>query len=77
MKGSLGLDGTCLLYSSISFLVILWGAYTIPDNRGKSLVNVEENIRNIMMSTMQLKDVNIIERDMINPRKNSTGTKTL
>ena len=64
LKELLGLDGICLLYSSVSFLVILWGAYTIPDNRGKSLVKVEENIAKIMMSTIQLKDENMIEKNV-------------
>ena len=64
LKELLGLDGICLLYSSVSFLVILWGAYTIPDNRGKSLVKVEENLAKIMMSTIQLKDENMIEKNV-------------
>ena len=64
LKELLGLDGICLLYSSVSFLVILWGAYTIPDNRGKSLVKVEENLAKIMMSTLQLKDENMIEKNV-------------
>ena len=75
LKESLGLDGTCLLYSLISFFVILWGAYTIPDNRGKSLVKVEENITKIMKSTIQLKDLNMVEKNLIIKSNGHTETE--
>ena len=59
LENAIGLGYVCVIYSSICFLVILWGSFTIPDNRGKSLVKVEENTRkitsgsrNIMMSTV-------------------------
>ena len=59
LENAIGLGHVCVIYSSICFLVILWGSFTIPDNRGKSLVKVEENTRkitsgsrNIMMSTV-------------------------
>ena len=59
LENAIGLGYVCVIYSCICFLVILWGAFTIPDNRGKSLVKVEENSRkitsgsrNIMMSTL-------------------------
>ena len=56
LEESIGLGGVCLLYASICFLLLLWGAYTIPDNRGKSLVKVEENsAAKIMVATMQMK----------------------
>ena len=55
LEESIGLGGVCLLYSSICFLLLLWGTYTIPDNRGKSLVKVEENSAKIMVATMQMK----------------------
>ena len=35
--------GTFYMYASVQFLALLWGSYTIPDNRGLSLVRVEEN----------------------------------
>ena len=75
LKESLGLDGTCLLYSLISFFVILWGAYTIPDNRGKSLVKVEENITKIMKSTIQMKDINMVEKNLIIKSNGHTETE--
>ena len=75
LKESLGLDGTCLLYSLISFFVILWGAYTIPDNRGKSLVKVEENITKIMKSTIQVKDINMVEKNSIIKSNGHTETE--
>jgi hypothetical protein len=30
-------------YAGLQTVALLWGAYTIPDNRGLSLVRVEEN----------------------------------
>ena len=38
----LGLHGTFFFFAAISFGCCLWGLKTIPDNRGKSLVKVEE-----------------------------------
>ena len=67
----MGLGYVCVMYSFICFLVILWGLFTIPDNRGKSLAKVEESARkmrplfcnysinaprNIMMSTLAIAD---------------------
>ena len=34
--------GICCLFSVFALILIIWGAFTIPDNRGKSLVKVEE-----------------------------------
>ena len=34
--------GAILMYTILSLILASWGAYTIPDNRGKSLVKVEE-----------------------------------
>ena len=34
--------GVILMYTILSFVLVSWGACTIPDNRGKSLVKVEE-----------------------------------
>ena len=42
LKDLMGLPCLCILYSLICIFVIIWGAKTIPDNRGKSLVKVEE-----------------------------------
>ena len=39
----IGMGGTCLIYALASGLCLIWGAITIPDNRGKSLVKVENN----------------------------------
>ena len=43
LRNLIGMPGLCILYSSVSVLLIIWGALTIPDNRGKSLVKVEES----------------------------------
>ena len=42
LKNSFGLFGICCLFSAFALILIIWGALTIPDNRGKSLVKVEE-----------------------------------
>jgi hypothetical protein len=35
--------GTFYLYAGANFAAALWATFTIPDNRGLSLVKVEEN----------------------------------
>ena len=42
MKNTLGLHGAFCFYSIMAFICAFWGAVTIQDNRGKSLVKVEE-----------------------------------
>ena len=42
----LGMYGLCFLYTFMGFFSALWGLLTIPDNRGKSLVKVEETYEN-------------------------------
>ena len=42
LKETFGLFGLCCIYFFIAVIMIIWGAFTIPDNRGKSLVKVEE-----------------------------------
>ena len=42
MKNSFGLHGAFCFYSVMAFICAFWGAVTIQDNRGKSLVKVEE-----------------------------------
>ena len=42
MKNAIGLSNCCFLYGTIGFFNCVWGIVTIPDNRGKSLVKVEE-----------------------------------
>ncbi len=42
MVDTLQFHGTFYLYATVQFLALLWGSYTIPDNRGLSLVRVEE-----------------------------------
>ena len=46
LKDALGMYGLCFLYTLVGFLSALWGFLTIPDNRGKSLVKVEEMYEN-------------------------------
>ena len=41
-KEAFGVFGICCLFSVFALILIIWGAFTIPDNRGKSLVKVEE-----------------------------------
>ena len=42
MKKAFGFHGACCFYALMAFICAIWGAITIPDNRGKSLVKVEE-----------------------------------
>ena len=42
MKNAIDIHGCCFLYGGFAIINCIWGAYTIPDNRGKSLVKVEE-----------------------------------
>ena len=42
MKHTMGLDGLCIYYGALCLACCAWGAFSIPDNRGKSLVKVEE-----------------------------------
>ena len=42
LNNLMGLPSLCILYSVVGVLMILWGLKSIPDNRGKSLVKVEE-----------------------------------
>ena len=43
MKNTMNIYGVCFLYGGFAILNCILGAFTIPDNRGKSLVKVEEN----------------------------------
>ena len=42
MKSAIGLSNCCFIYGAIGLFNCFWGTVTIPDNRGKSLVKVEE-----------------------------------
>ena len=42
MKNAIGLSNCCFLYGAVGLFNCIWGIVTIPDNRGKSLVKVEE-----------------------------------
>ena len=42
MKSSMSLHGLFFLYGAVGVATCLWGLKTIPDNRGKSLIKVEE-----------------------------------
>ena len=42
MKNSLDIYGVCFLHAGFAIANSILGAFTIPDNRGKSLVKVEE-----------------------------------
>ena len=35
-------QGVFLIYAVMGLICALWGVFTMPDNRGKSLVKVEE-----------------------------------
>ena len=42
MKNYMSLHGLFFLYGAVGVATCLWGLKTIPDNRGKSLIKVEE-----------------------------------
>ena len=42
LKNLLYDQGVFLIYAVMGLICALWGAFTMPDNRGKSLVKVEE-----------------------------------
>ena len=54
LRNLLGLPGMCILYSVICLTVIIWGAIKIPDNRGKSLVKVEDHLQKNREVTMKI-----------------------
>jgi len=41
---NLNLNGTFLFYAGTSLVVMIWGLFTIPDNRGLSLAKIEEKL---------------------------------
>ena len=43
MKSAMSLHGLIYLYAGFNVINIFWGYFTIPDNRSKSLVEVEES----------------------------------
>ena len=55
LKNYLGITGLCIVYVSVHVMCILWGAWTIPDNRGKSLVKVEETYEKKKDRTVSVK----------------------
>ena len=46
MKHAMGMYGICYFYASLGFLNSFWGFCTIPDNRTKSLIEIEEAYQN-------------------------------
>ena len=43
MKAAMTIYGLCYFYTGVILVNIIWGYFTIPDNRSKSLVEVEES----------------------------------
>ena len=43
LVSQLEFHGTFYMYACLQFTALLWAAYTVPDNRGLSLVKVEKN----------------------------------
>ena len=42
IRNTIGYHGACFIYATFGVICAIWGAVTIPDNRGKSLVKVEQ-----------------------------------
>ena len=43
LRSLIGIHGVCYLYASLGLLNTFWSICTIPDNRGMSLIRVEES----------------------------------
>lgn len=46
IKATMGMDGLCYFYFTIILVNIIWGYSSIPDNRSKSLVDIENSYQN-------------------------------
>ena len=47
MKATLGMSGLCYFYSAAALFTAIWAFLTIPDNRSKSLVEIEKSYGSI------------------------------
>jgi hypothetical protein len=54
--------GTFYMYAGANLAAVLWAAFTIPDNRGLSLVKVEQNYEK---KSKQRDDVTNLQVSMI------------
>ena len=50
MKATMGMDGLCYFYFTIILVNIIWGYLSIPDNRSKTLVEIENSYQTIPCS---------------------------
>ena len=46
IAANIGFHGASIVFVVVGFINAVWGAITIPDNRGKSLIKVEEQFEN-------------------------------
>ena len=65
LKNVMGLHGVLFLYAALCLLNFFWGLMTIPDNRGKSLVKVEEMFGNTEKIEDQLDTVNCVNQKLV------------
>lgn len=43
MKASMGMYGICYFYTAVGLLVTIWAFCSIPDNRSKTLIEIEKS----------------------------------
>ena len=43
LKNLIGIPSLCFIHATFGLMAIFWGLWKLPDNRGKSLVKVEES----------------------------------
>ena len=49
--GSLGMHGTFWMYGAVMCLEVAYGAWSIPENKGESLVRTEDKMTNLAVET--------------------------
>ena len=52
----LGFHGAFYIFAASNFAAVVWAAFTIPDNRGLSLVKVEQNYESQKKQKMSVKN---------------------
>ena len=55
MKNAMTMYGLCYFYASMSLLASVWAYLTIPDNRSKSLVEVEKSFESNSTASIKYK----------------------
>ena len=62
MKSSMTIYGLCYFYTCVIIVNIIWAYFTIPDNRSKSLIEVEESFETKKSDKVELLPNNIQDK---------------